>query len=494
MLLDLFDGALSDRAADLALDNLSFERLHDGANRVATRLAESGVRGGDRIAIYSENRLACVLSYVAALRLGAIAVPVNILYRSSDLSHLLRDAAPRVIVCSPAGAPCLAETGYGEVDTIAAAELERWSRDESIQPQRRRRRPEPDDIALIVYTSGTTGKAKGAMLSHRNLAAIASQLIAAWRWHPNDTLLLTLPLFHVHGLVAGLTTSLCAGSRVLLHERFDAAAVAARLARGDVTMFFGVPTMYVRLLQERDAAIPPLRLFVSGSAPLSASTHRAFEERFGAAILERYGATEFGFGLGNRYAGPRIAGSVGVPLPGVAVRIASSGGTEELDQGQVGELLVAGPNVFCGYWRQSDATAAAFSTDAQGTRWYRSGDLAQYDCEAGVYRIVGRIKDVIISGGFNIYPAEVEAALERFPSVRACAVVGKPDAARGEVPVAFVEADARLDVEAVLSALRSQLASFKVPKEIRILEALPRNAMGKLDKPALRASLEEKEA
>jgi malonyl-CoA/methylmalonyl-CoA synthetase len=489
MLLDLFDGALNDRADALALNDLTFRQFHDGAHRIARRFGEMGVHAGDRVAIYCENRLGFALAYVAALRLGAIAVPVNILYRSSDLSHVLNDAAPRVTVCSPIGAPWIADSDYPDARTIDAGQLEAWCREERIQPLPRGQRPAPEAIALIVYTSGTTGAAKGAMLSHRNLAAIASELIAAWRWQSSDTLLLTLPLFHVHGLVAGLTTSLCAGGRVVLHERFDAHAVEARLARGDVTMFFGVPTMYVRLLQDGAVRIPPLRLFVSGSAPLSSSTHRAFEERFGASILERYGATEFGFALGNRYAGPRIAGSVGVPLPGVGVRIASPDDVEPLPEGEIGELLITGPNVFSGYWRQPDATAAAFSTDAQGTRWYRSGDLAQYDSENGVYRIVGRIKDVIISGGFNVYPAEVEAALERFPKVRACAVVGKPDAARGELPVAFVEADPSLDIEAALTALRAQLASFKVPKEIRIVQRLPRNAMGKLDKPALRSRL-----
>jgi malonyl-CoA/methylmalonyl-CoA synthetase len=326
------------------------------------------------------------------------------------------------------------------------------------------------------------------MLSHRNVAAIASQLTSAWRWDARDTLLLTLPLFHVHGLIAGLTASLCAGGRVLLRERFDARETLNRLALGDVTMFFGVPTMYVRLLEciGPGEAPPPLRLYVSGSAALSADVHAAFERRFGATILERYGATEFGFALGNRYAGRRVAGTVGVPFPGVRVRIARPGGIEPLPPGKVGELLVDGPNVFSGYWRLPEATREAFVSDPDGTRWYRSGDLAQYDRERDVYQIVGRIKEVVITGGFNVYPREVEDAVEALPGVRACAVVGEADAARGEVPIAFLETDGTVEPGDIAAALRERLASFKVPKAFHVLDALPRNAMGKIDKPALR--------
>ncbi|HVA33008.1 MAG TPA: AMP-binding protein, partial [Candidatus Baltobacteraceae bacterium] len=489
MLLDLLDGALADRADARAIDDLSYRQLDTSVRRVARRFFELGVRRGDRVAIYCENRHGFVFAYLAALRLGAIAVPINVLYRSSDLRDVLDDARPSSIVCSTASSLSHAATGNARV--VEAVEVEAWANAgdaaalEGLPPA-------PDDIAAIVYTSGTTGRSKGAMLSHRNLAAISAQLIAAWRWQAQDVLLLALPLFHVHGLIAGLTTSLAAGGRVILRPRFDANDVLDRLAEGGVTMFFGVPTMYVRLLEQAPLRPPkPMRLFVSGSAPLSARTHDAFRERFGASILERYGATEFGFALSNRYGGPRVAGSVGVALPGVRVRIADpSGQTQALPADTVGELLVAGPNVFEGYWQRPDATAAAFSTDEGGTRWYRSGDLAQYDSQAGVYRIVGRIKELIITGGFNVYPREVEAAVERFDGVRACAVVGKPDPARGELPIAFVEGAADVDAEALLAALREQLASFKVPREVRILDELPRNAMGKLDKPALRKLLE----
>lgn len=482
MLLDLFDGALADGARAHALDDLTYRELHDGALRVAARFAELGVRGGDRIAVYSENRHGFVYAYLAALRLGAIAVPANVLYRANDLAHLLGDSAPSLIVCSAASAPFLAEIETG-TRAIDMAEVETCARDAHARPLDVTHRPNPEDPALIVYTSGTTGASKGAVLSHRNLAAIVSQLTTAWRCESRDVLLLTLPLFHVHGLIAGLTSSLAAGGRILLRERFDANDVLERLSRGDVTTFFGVPTMYVRLIERlRDGGAqppPPLRLYVSGSAALSEQTHADFASLFGASILERYGATEFGFALGNRYAGPRVAGSVGIPFPGVRVRI----------DGELGELLVNGPNVFSGYWKRPEATAAAFSTDDDGTRWYRSGDIASYDAKNDVYRIVGRIKELIITGGFNVYPREVETTIEAYEGVRACAVIGKPDAARGELPVAFIEVDGPVDTAALEAWLRGQLASFKIPKEFRVVEQLPRNAMGKLDKPALKRSL-----
>lgn len=491
MLPDLLDGALADRAEARALDDLTYAQLHLGAGRVARVFAERGIGRGDRVAIYCENRHGFVYAYLAALRLGAIAVPVNVLYRANDLAHVLRDAYPALLVHSAGVAEHV--SAIDSPPRLDVGAVERWAADAAIEPLERVR-PSAEEIALIVYTSGTTGAAKGAMLSHRNLAAIASQLIAAWRWQSSDTLLVTLPLFHVHGLIAALTTSLVAGGRVVLRERFDAGDVLETLARGDVTMFFGVPTMYVRLIERAQAGaqLPrkPLRLYVSGSAALSADTHRDFQTRFGASILERYGATEFGFALGNRYAGPRVAGSVGIPLPGVRVRVVQPESGEDASDGEVGELLVTGPNVFAGYWERPEATAAAFVADADGTRWYRSGDLARYDPLQDVYAIVGRIKELIISGGFNVYPREVEDALEALPQVRACAVVGKPDAARGELPVAFIESDdANVDLEAILATLRERIASFKVPKEIYVVDALPRNAMGKLDKPALRARL-----
>jgi malonyl-CoA/methylmalonyl-CoA synthetase len=320
-------------------------------------------------------------------------------------------------------------------------------------------------------------------LTHGNLASIASQVVVAWRWTARDTLYAALPLFHTHGLSAALNGTLTAGARFICDERFDAARAIATLRRDDVTMFFGVPTMYVRLLEALDGPPPVLRLCVSGSAALAPDVFAAFEARFGMQILERYGATEFGFALGNRFGGPRLPGSVGVPMPGMRVRVDADG------PGDVGELLVSGPSVARGYWNDPSATSAAFVTDANGTRWYKSGDLALYDAANDVYRIVGRLKELIITGGFNVYPLEVENELNRLPGIVASAVVGVPDAARGEFPIAFVEIDRPVDAEALRLALGERLASFKIPRTIHVLEALPRNAMGKVEKHRLRELL-----
>jgi malonyl-CoA/methylmalonyl-CoA synthetase len=266
----------------------------------------------------------------------------------------------------------------------------------------------------------------------------------------------------------------------------------AQLQQPGVTMFFGVPTMYVRLLELPDRVdFPRLRLCVSGSAALSAETFERFAERFGITILERYGATEFGFALGNRFGGPRVAGSVGIPFAGVRVRIAGAEPGDTVAADGVGELLVSGPNVFAGYWRNPEATAAAFVVDRDAVRWYRSGDLASYDARTQVYRIVGRLKDLIVSGGFNVYPLEVEIELERYPGIRASAVVGAPDAVRGESVVAFIETDpgAPFDEAALVAWLRSRLASFKIPKRVHRIEALPRNVLGKVEKTKLRKLL-----
>ena len=372
---------------------------------------------------------------------------------------------------------------------IDLADVEAWAHDAAVAPLADPTAVAADDAAILIYTSGTTGRSKGAMLTHGNLGAIADALVEAWRWTSADTLLLTLPLFHVHGLGAGLNGTLVAGGRVLLRERFDAAAVVATLANGGATMFFGVPTMYVRILEQAGDGVrfDRVRLFVSGSAALPATVHEEFARRFGVSILERYGATEFGFALSNRYEGARHAGTVGFPLPHVGVRLADANGID-VAAGDAGEILVHGPNVFKGYWRNDAATAAAFWNDDRGRRWYRSGDLATFDPERG-YAINGRLKELVISGGFNVYPIEVETELLRVPGIRAAAVIGQPDPARGEIPVAFVEVDDGFDAETALAALRERLASFKVPKHLYPIDALPRNAMGKVEKPRLRELL-----
>ena len=480
-LLDLFDGARLDRGRAYAVGTITYDELHERSLRVAGRFSALGLQRGDRIALYCENRQGFIDAYLAALRCGIIAVPINVLYRESELEHVLEDADVRAIVTSSATRAFVEPFGR----TIVSVEsIESWARKHD-GPTTTLLAARPDDVAIVIYTSGTTGRSKGAMLTHGNLAAIASQLVSAWRWQATDTLAIALPFFHLHGLGAAINGTLAAGARLLFDERFDPAAMLSTLRRPDVTMFFGVPTMYVRLLEELGSGAPPdLRLCVSGSAALSDAVHCEFVERFGIEILERYGATEFGFALGNRYAGPRIPGSVGVPFPGVRVRTCLPGTLEPVPLGEPGELLVSGPNVFEGYWDDPAGTSAAFANDADGTRWYRSGDLATDDGD--VYRIVGRLKELIISGGFNIYPREIENEIDRYPGVRASAVIGIPDARRGELPIACVEADVDLNADDLLAFVRERLASFKVPRAVYLVDSLPRNAMGKIEKATLR--------
>ena len=480
-LLDLFDGARLDRGRAYAVGTITYDELHERSLRVAGRFSALGLQRGDRIALYCENRQGFIDAYLAALRCGIIAVPINVLYRESELEHVLEDADVRAIVTSSATRAFVEPFGR----TIVSVEsIESWARKDD-GPTTTLLAARPDDVAIVIYTSGTTGRSKGAMLTHGNLAAIASQLVSAWRWQATDTLAIALPFFHLHGLGAAINGTLAAGARLLFDERFDPAAMLSTLRRPDVTMFFGVPTMYVRLLEELGSGAPlDLRLCVSGSAALSDAVHCEFVERFGIEILERYGATEFGFALGNRYAGPRIPGSVGVPFPGVRVRTCLPGTLEPVPLGEPGELLVSGPNVFDGYWNDPAGTSAAFANDADGTRWYRSGDLATDDGD--VYRIVGRLKELIISGGFNIYPREIENEIDRYPGVRASAVIGIPDARRGELPIACVEADVDLNADDLLAFVRERLASFKVPRAVYLVDSLPRNAMGKIEKATLR--------
>jgi malonyl-CoA/methylmalonyl-CoA synthetase len=485
--LATLDAHAAARPDALALDDVSYAALRDASLRVAAKLREAGLRAGDRLAIYAENRPGFVYAYLGGLRAGATVVTVNVLYRSSDLEHILSDATPSVVCVSTQSAQYVPpQDGRTVVDL---ADVETWAHDTSVAPLADPPSIEADDVAILIYTSGTTGRSKGAMLTHGNLGAIAEQLNEAWRWTAADTLLLTLPLFHVHGLGAGLNGTLVAGGRALLRERFDAPSVVAALAGGEATMFFGVPTMYVRILEQAgEARFDRVRLFVSGSAALPATVHEDFAQRFGISILERYGSTEFGFALSNRYDGPRYAGTVGFPLPGVEVRLADPVTGEPVEAGGTGEILVHGPNVFTGYWRNEAATDAAFARDAQGRRWYKSGDLATFDPERG-YTINGRLKELVISGGFNVYPIEVETELLRIPGIRAAALIGQPDAARGEIPVAFVEVDDGFDADTALAILRERLASFKVPKALYTIDALPRNAMGKVEKPRLRELL-----
>ncbi len=499
----------AERAPDrLAIDatrdggrSVTYGELHCEAAAVAGTLRGLGVERGDRVAFYLGNCVEFAVAYLAVLRLGAVMVPINLAYRRREIAHILVDAEPRVLFTEAAQRAVIEELAPEERASVEhvvfAEELEAWRRVESTGAAASAAADaagDGDALALIMYTSGTTGRSKGAMLSHDNVLATVVALLAAWGWSTSDTLLLALPLFHTHGLVVGLHCALAAGATVVLRRRFDADAVAQELAAGGVSVFFGVPTMYVRLVDElrrtgRGRDLAGLRLFCSGSAPLSPETFAAFAELTGHRILERYGMTETGMLLSNPYAaaaGERRPGTVGTPLPGVSMRIVDLGNVE-VAPGAEGELLVAGSNVFAGYWRAPEKTAASFSTDAAGRRWFHTGDLARRDPAHGHVTLLGRRHELILCGGYNVYPREIEEVLESFPGIREAAVVGRPHPEFGESPVAYLVIDVASPPEsaAILAHCKVQLAAFKQPRALHVIEALPRNALGKVQKHLL---------
>jgi len=462
-LLHLFDHSLIGRAGEAALEfagrTFAFGDIEARGNRMAHALARRGLRKGDRVGVYLANCVETIDLFLACAKLGAIFVPANVLYRERELSHILSDAEPALFV-DAATLPELAREAAAMPDTRPAAHVD------------------GDDPAAIVYTSGTTGTSKGAVLTHNNLAANGVNITAAWRITGDDRLLLPLPLFHVHGLGNGLHAWLISGCRMRLLERFDHRTVAQEFASFRPTVFFGVPAMYVRLL-DLDASIGDgARLFVCGSAPLAAQALEDFEKRFGHRILERYGMTEALMIASNPYYGERRAGTVGVPMPGVTIKVCDKAGRAVPD-GEEGELYVSGPNVFPGYWRRADATAAALSNG-----WFRTGDIGVRSAD-GYITLAGRASDLIISGGFNIYPREIEEFLLEQTGVREAAVAGVADRVRGEVPVAYVVADDTFDEAAVEARCREAFASFKVPRKFVRMDALPRTALGKVQKGLL---------
>jgi malonyl-CoA/methylmalonyl-CoA synthetase len=470
--------------------SLTYAELFGAADRLAAGLHARGLRHGDRVAFFLGNGAGFVVAYLAVIRLGAVMVPLNLAYRRREIAHILSDAEPRLFLTDRDRLPVLDELEPGErpAEVILAEDLDSLSGVAAdFGPV------DGDDLAMILYTSGTTGRSKGAMITHGNVLATMTGLLAAWAWEPADVLLLTLPLFHTHGLVVGLHCALAAGATVLLRRRFDVGEAAAELLGGEPTLFFGVPTMYVRLVEELrrrgDAeGLSRLRLFCSGSAPLSPETFAAFRELTGHEILERYGMTETGMSLSNAYAGLRIPGTVGTPLPGVSARVVDAN-DRDLPAGGEGELLVRGSHVFPGYWRDPEKTAASFVHDrlgdGLGRRWFRTGDLARRDPETGHFTLLGRRHELILRGGFNIYPREVEEVLASFPGVREAAVVGRPDPDLGQVPVAFLVVESPVHESALIAFCRDQMAAFKVPREIHVVESLPRNALGKVQKHRL---------
>lgn len=450
----LFDLSFLGRSGEVGLEfqgtEYTFAELDARANRMAHALVASGFLPGDRLCVQLPNSTAFLDLYLACLRTGVIFVPVNVLYREREVSHIVGDAEPRMFV-----------TDAAELSVLA----------QSQSSSRVLARLDGDSPAALVYTSGTTGTSKGAVLTHNNLAANAINLLACWQIAPQDRFLLALPLFHVHALGNGLHCWLMSGCRMRLLERFEHQKAAAEFLDFHPSLFFGVPTIYVRLLDTDPEAArrigAGMRLFVSGSAPLPAQVLEDFRTLFGHTILERYGMTETLMNVSNPYAGERRPGSVGVPLPGISVRIVDD------------ELQLRGPNVFAGYWRREEATRAAFDDG-----WFKTGDLAEIS-EDGYYTLRGRRSDLIISGGFNIYPREIEEFLLEQPEVIEAAVAGIADKLRGEVPVAYIVAHADFDAEVLEQRCREKLASFKVPRAFLRIESLPRNALGKVQKHLL---------
>jgi malonyl-CoA/methylmalonyl-CoA synthetase len=502
---------------------LSFGAMREMAAGWAAHYRERGVTPGDRVALFLGNCREFVAAYLGAHMAGAIVVLVNAAYRRTELAHLLGDSGAMVVVTDENGAR---EVGGVRADLPQPISVLAVGEQRRSEPAPAGYRASSSDVALLAYTSGTTGRAKGAMLTHGNLMANSAAVTAAWRWSEHDRLLLTLPLFHIHGLGVGLHGALLTGSTVELRPGFDASVVLATLARGETTMFFGVPTMYVRLIgevlnaefsvlssgfgtpqlktQNSNLRTGAVRLFVSGSAPLAPQTFAEFEQLFGQRILERYGMSETVMNLTNPYEGERRPGTVGMPFPGQEARIVDVQTRRVLGAGEHGEIQVRGPHVFKGYWGNPQATAEVL--DEEG--WFSTGDLGWRSAD-GYYTIAGRARELIISGGYNIYPREVEEVLEAHPNVAEAAVIGLPDAEFGELVLAVIvpigdfrltimdlpEEHAQSQIQNLKSEIvawcRDRLASYKKPRRLVFVDALPRNALGKVQKHVLREKSQE---
>ena len=456
----------------------TYGEVESAAARLAARLKAMGLKPGERLLAQTEKAVEAVILYIACVRAGGIYLPLNIDYTEPELAYFVADAEPVMAVCREGSRDLFARIGGGALRIETLASLFAGLGEDVAAPVPR----QPEDVAAILYTSGTTGKPKGAMLTNRNLASNAEVLVELWRFTEADRLIHALPIFHVHGLFVALHCALFSGASVIFMEKFEGLAVVRAMA--DATVLMGVPTFYTRLLAEpaftREAA-KGMRLFVAGSAPLSADTFRAFEDRCGHRVLERYGMTECGMITSNPYDGDRRAGSVGMALPGVDLRVAEFESGRVLGTGEVGIVEVRGPNVFAGYWRNPEKTASEFRADG----FFITGDMGMVG-EDGYVTLVGREKDLIITGGLNVYPAEVEALLDDRTDIAEAAVIGVPHPDFGEAVVAVVKPLAGFDADAVRADLRRDLAAFKVPKAVIPVDALPRNTMGKIQKKLLR--------
>ena len=466
----------------------SWDDIERASARIANLLTSLGLPAAARIAVQVEKSAEALILYLATIRAGYVYLPLNTAYRAAEIDYFIGNAQPSVVVCAPenfgwtsqiaftrgtAHVFTLSEHCTGSLLARATSQSDSFTTVTS----------QPDDLAAILYTSGTTGRSKGAMLSHRNLASNALTLQKFWHWEANDVLLHALPLFHVHGLFVASHGALINGSKMIFLNRFDAAEVIRYLPRA--TVFMGVPTFYTRLLAEPSfdrAASASIRLFISGSAPLLLDTFERFCERTGQVILERYGMSETAMLTSNPYDGERRGGTVGKPLPEVAVRVTDERGCS-CPTGEVGAIEVKGPNVFQGYWQMSDKTAEEFTADG----FFKTGDVGRFDTD-GYLSIVGRSKDLIISGGYNVYPKEIESMLDEMAGVLESAVIGVPHADFGEAVAAVVvrQAGASVSEAAIITELKSQIANFKVPKRVHFVDELPRNTMGKVQKNVLR--------
>jgi malonyl-CoA/methylmalonyl-CoA synthetase len=468
---------------------ISYSNAWDRTTLLAARFRELGVKEGDRIALHAEKSPDALFVYLAAQRVGAVFLPLNNAYTADELEYFLTDAKPALFICRPQDEVVLTAlckridvgnclTLGTDGDGTLCDGLSKTAPADFIDATR-----DANDLAAILYTSGTTGRSKGAMLTNANLVSNALTLRDYWRFTSDDVLLHALPIFHTHGLFVATNTIIAARAAMIFLPRLDVPRMLEMMS--SATCMMGVPTFYTRLLDDarftREAAAH-MRLFISGSAPLSADVHREFSQRTGHAILERYGMTETNMITSNPYDGARIPGSVGFPLPGVSVRIADPETGSVLAQGEIGGIEVKGPNVFIGYWQMPEKTKQEFRDDG----FFITGDLGRID-ENGYVHIVGRSKDLIISGGFNVYPAEVEALLDDMPGIAESAVIAVPHRDFGEAVVAVVQGrDNSLDEEMVISAMAGKLARFKQPKRVFFVEELPRNAMGKIQKAQLR--------
>jgi malonyl-CoA/methylmalonyl-CoA synthetase len=465
--------------------------LERGTAMIANLLASLDLPEGARIAVQTEKSVEALMLYLAVLRAGFVYLPLNTAYQSSEIEYFIGNAEPGVVVCSGKNFSWVSRIAFsaGTRHVFTLDDDRRGSLLERAAVQSDRHeiaRRDADDLAAILYTSGTTGRSKGAMLTHGNMLSNARVLKDYWGWIPGDVLIHALPIFHVHGLFVASHGALLNGSRMIWFSRFDPKAVIARF--GEATVFMGVPTLYVRLLGEAGltkAACRHMRLFVAGSAPLLPETFNEFRERTGHTIVERYGMSETVMLCSNPYHaehGERRGGTVGKPLPGVQLRVHDDKG-RPVRAGEIGGIEVKGPNVFKGYWRLPEKTAEEFTTDL----WFKTGDVGKIDDDGSV-TIVGRSKDLIISGGYNVYPAEIEAYLNEMPGVAESAVVGlpHPDFGEGVIAVVVPRPGSRPDPAALIAALKAKIANFKVPKQLIVVAELPRNTMGKVQKNLLR--------